>query len=168
MSEPLVTLQISQFRRLFGVGMLGGLGIVLLYVAATSADRGTVGLIGLLIFGGLILWASFRMYNATAETLTLTREGIFSSTGQTICELENIASTDTGFFAFKPSNGFSILLKTPLKRGWCPGLWWRFGKRIGIGGVTSPGQGKAMSNMISMLLSPEGLKALDEMRDAQS
>lgn len=168
MSETLATLQVSQFRRLFGVGMLGGLGCVLLYIAATTAERGTIGLIGLLGFGLLILWASFRMYQATGDTLTLTREGIFTNSGQTVCLVENIIRTDTGFFAFKPSNGFSVLLKQPMKRSWCPGLWWRFGKRIGIGGVTSPGHGKAMSNMIAVLISPGGIQALDDIRDAQS
>jgi hypothetical protein len=42
-----------------------------------------------------------------------------------------------------------IRLKTPASRVWAPGLWWRFGKRVGVGGVTPAGQGKAMADVIA-------------------
>ena len=62
--------------------------------------------------------------------------------GPSLHNLKNIARVERGLFAFKPSNGFLILLNNPMSRAWHPGLWWRFGRRIGIGGVTPQAEGK--------------------------
>ncbi|MEE9453546.1 MAG: hypothetical protein V3V13_04080 [Paracoccaceae bacterium] len=150
MTEILVRLEVVQHRRWFGVLLLAGLGGCLLYVAALS--RLNVGLNGVLLalVGAAFLWAAWRLYLATADTLILNHEGISCETGGLICRLEDIESVDKGFFAFKPSNGFLIRLKQPGPRAWVPGMWWQIGRRIGIGGVTSPRQAKEMVAMIAM------------------
>ena len=66
--------------------------------------------------------------------------------------IEEVEALERGLFAFKPSNGFLIRTRAPKPRGWQPGLWWRVGRRIGIGGVTSAGQAKAMSEIMAALL----------------
>jgi hypothetical protein len=37
-------------------------------------------------------------------------------------------------------------------RRWQPGLWWRLGKRVGVGGVAPGHQTKAMAQIIEALL----------------
>ena len=59
-------------------------------------------------------------------------------------------SVDRGLFAFKPSNGFVVVLSQGGWRGWAPGLWWRLGRRLGVGGVTSAAQAKAMAEILSI------------------
>ncbi len=152
MPEILVKLEPTQPRRWFGISTLAGLGAILLYIAAVAPPTQPVELLGLLAFAAIFLWAAVRLYRATGETLVLTREAITSTSGETLCTVAEIDSTDRGFFAFKPTNGFLIRLKTTGPRRWSPGLWWRVGKRIGIGGVTSPRQAKEMVAIIDLML----------------
>ena len=152
MSEILVKLEAAQPRRMFGVLAMIGLGLVLLYIVATYPPSKPVALVSLMATGMAFIWASTRLYRATTEVILLTREAITTESGDTICRIEDIASVDRGFFAFKPSNGFLIRTKTSRTRSWAPGMWWSFGKNIGIGGVTHPRQGKEMVSIIQMML----------------
>ena len=154
-SDTIMSLEISPFRRFFGVGVLAALAITLIYAGANSLSGSIGGIVGLLLFAAAAFYAGWKLYHATDDTLFLTPEGVFTRDGQVIVSLDNIASVDRGFFAFKPSNGFLVRLKTPMARGWAPGLWWRFGRRVGIGGATTPGQGKAMADMILVLTGPQ-------------
>ena len=43
-----------------------------------------------------------------------------------------------------------ILLKTPGRRVWRPGLWWRLGRRVAIGGVTAASQTKPLADILTM------------------
>lgn len=153
MSEILVKLEPAPHRRWFGVAMLAGLGGLLLYVAIFSPPTVMLEFLGLLAFAGTFLWSGLRLYRATEVSILLTREGLATSSGEIICAIDDIASTDKGFFAFKPTNGFLIRLKTSAPYHWAPGLWWRVGKRIGIGGVTSPRQAKEMVAIIDLFIS---------------
>jgi len=152
MSEILVKLEVVQGRRMFGVLSITGLGITLLYIAAVYPPTILVALLTLILVGALFIWAGYRLYRSTDNTILLTREAITTQSGRVLCRLEDIAQVDRGFFAFKPSNGFLVLLKHPGERSWAPGMWWSFGKHIGIGGVTSPRQSKEMVSIIQILL----------------
>lgn len=153
MSEVLVKLEVAQVRRYFGVLTLGILGVGLLYVAAIYPPTEIIGLLVTVLLGAAFVWSAYRLYQATADTIILTRDDITTASGRLICTLDEIDSVDRGFFAFKPSNGFLIRLKQSGKRSWAPGMWWQIGKRIGIGGVTSPRQSKEMVAIISVMLS---------------
>jgi hypothetical protein len=71
-----------------------------------------------------------------------------------IAALGDIQSMDRGFFAFKPSNGFLLKLRRGAggPRVWRPGLWWRMGGRIGIGGMTPGNQTKFMSDVLAAMM----------------
>ena len=45
-------------------------------------------------------------------------------------------------------------MKTTAKgpAAWQPGLWWRLGNRIGVGGMTPGSQAKAMAEIIAIKL----------------
>ena len=152
MAETLVRLEAAQSRRMFGVIAMIGLGLALLYIVATYPPSKPVALISLMATGVAFIWASTRLYRATTNVILLTREAIITESGRTLCRIDDIANVDRGFFAFKPSNGFLIRVKTPQGRSWAPGMWWSFGKNIGIGGVTHPRQGKEMVSIIQMML----------------
>ena len=84
--------------------------------------------------------------------------------------MDEIDRVERGAFAFKPSNGFLVHLKKPGHRAWQPGLWWRMGRKLGIGGVTPAGQAKFMADMIALRLrggDPLGFGLEDAADDAK-
>ncbi|EBA01938.1 hypothetical protein RB2150_00527 [Rhodobacterales bacterium HTCC2150] len=151
-TPPIATLTPSPFRRHFASGVQLVLGIFLIYSALTN-DGTTLGLKLLLIaFGLLVMFNASRMYRATGTFLALTPDGLFDGNGQVLAAIDDIKKVDRGILAFKPSQGFLIVLNSRAKGGWAPGLWWRLGKQMGIGGVTSPAEGKYMAEQLQALL----------------
>ncbi|MFC3616040.1 hypothetical protein ACFORG_20000 [Lutimaribacter marinistellae] len=149
--EVLATVEASAPRRWLGVGMLVLMGALLIYVAFATPPA-LAFQVFLLIVGGLSLWLAQRMMQATAHRIELTETELRSSTGEVIAKVEDVEAMDRGVFAFKPSNGFLIRTRTPAANAWHPGLWWRMGRRIGIGGVTPGGQAKFMSEALAALV----------------
>jgi hypothetical protein len=39
-----------------------------------------------------------------------------------------------------------------MSRVYAPGLWWRAGRRVAVGGVTSRAEGKAVAELINVML----------------
>lgn len=150
--EVLAELSASPARRWLGVGMLVALGVLLIYTALVRPPAVMGWQVFLLAIGGISLWGAERMYRATCESVELTRAGLRVSDGEIIAPLSHIASVDRGMFVFKPSNGFILRLNTGASRRWAPGLWWRFGRRVGIGGVTPGAQAKMMADILAVLL----------------
>lgn len=147
--KVLAVVRASAMRRGLGLVMLGGLGVLLLYIAVARPPDAAGWHAFLAAVGLLALWGAERMRRATAQAVELTGAGLRSTDGEVIAPLEQIATVDRGMFAFKPSNGFILRLKTPAPGRWRPGLWWRFGRRVGIGGVTPGAQAKAMADIIA-------------------
>ncbi|WP_243613206.1 hypothetical protein [Shimia aestuarii] len=150
--EVLAELRASAPRRWIGVAIMATLGGLLIYIAVAIPPATVLWQGFLLLLGGLSLWLAEATRRATELTLTLTEEGIVDSTGETVAEIAQIDAVSRGTFAFKPSNGFVLSLKTRGEGRWRPGLWWRAGKRVGIGGVTPGPQGKMMAQMIEALI----------------
>ncbi len=152
MSDEIVaTIRASEPRRYMGVGMLGMVGALVIYVAlSTPPSAGW--LVFLLVVGLFAIWLAARMWQATQFHIELTEDELRCSDGNVIARVDDIQSIDRGFFAFKPSNGFLIKTKTPASRIWRPGLWWRFGRQIGVGGVTPGSQSRAMSEILAAMI----------------
>jgi hypothetical protein len=91
-----------------------------------------------------------RMWRATAHRLELTPEGLRSSDGRVLAPMADVVAVDRGVFAFKPSNGFTVKLSRKGSFAWEPGLWWRIGRRVGVGGVTHRTPAKIMAEMMEM------------------
>ncbi len=152
MSENvLATIKASAPRRVMGTAMLAATGCILVYLAF-AAPPSPAWLVFLLVVGSAALWLAVRLWQATTHHIELTEDALRCSDGQIIAPVSEIEAIDRGFFAFKPSNGFLIRTRTPAARSWLPGLWWRWGRRIGIGGVTPGQQGKAMSEILAAML----------------
>lgn len=151
MAETISELSASPGRRIFGVGVLSFLGLILLRMGLTGRGLEFLDVVVLLMGFGALL-AAWVMYRATMRSVILTSEALTDSEGVVLARLEEIASVDRGTFAFKPSNGFLIRTTSPGHRLWQPGLYWRFGRRIGVGGITRAAEAKAMADLITIKL----------------
>ena len=89
---------------------------------------------------------------AEVTVLELTREALREKGGAVLVRMDQIATVNRGVFAFKPSNGFVIITHAPQPLQWNPGLWWRVGRRIGVGGVAPAVQAKYMADVIQAIL----------------
>ncbi|MEL6434493.1 MAG: hypothetical protein AAFQ28_11900 [Pseudomonadota bacterium] len=155
--EVITTLYPSPTRRFLGIGMLLLLGGILIYTGLAYPPDVLGWQAFLLGMGALCLWVSERMRHATSHGVELTKSGLRGSDGEMIAPIDEIHSVDRSMFVFKPSNGFVVRLKRSSSARWMPGLWWRMGKRIGIGGVTPGGGGKIMADMLAAMLKAEDL-----------
>ncbi len=152
-NEVLATVAASAGRRFLGLVSLGLLGVLLIYIALVRPPE-LVWQMFLIAVGGAALWIADAMRRATASRVELTPRGLRDGDGTVIAAIEDIQSMDRGFFAFKPSNGFLLKLHSGAGDGriWRPGLWWRMGRRIGIGGMTPGNQTKFMSDVLATLM----------------
>ncbi len=149
--EVIATIEVSQMRRWVALAMLLALALVLLYTALTSAP--SVGWrVFLLAAGGGCLWMAMQMQSATRHRIELTDHELRDSSGTRLALVADIVRVESGMAAFRPSNGFVVHTARPLARAWMPGLWWRVGRRVGIGGVTPGAQTKFMSNQLALRL----------------
>lgn len=156
--EVLATVRASAGRRYTGLLSLGFLGVFLFYMAFTSSP-GLGWQVVLIILGVGAIWMAERMRRATSSAIELTSTVLRDSDGTVIARVEDIEHMDRGVFAFKPSNGFLLRTKagTGRDRVWRPGLWWRMGRRIGIGGMTPGRQTKYMSEAIATIMATRDL-----------
>lgn len=149
--EILAVVETSGPRRWFGMAMLAGVGLLVIYVALASPPE--IGWqIFLIVTGLTALFMADKMRRATASRIELTRQELRDSQRGTIVAVADIEVLDRGFFAMKPSNGFLIRAARSGPRVWQPGIWWRLGRRIGVGGVTAAAQTKAMSEILAAMI----------------
>lgn len=152
-SEPeiLAVIHSSMGRRILGIGSLYTLSLMVIYVALTQPPA-----IGWQLFmfalGGGSIWIAEQMRRATGNALELTEHELRDTSGVLIARVEDMISLDRGVFAFKPSNGFLIRLSSGQGRVWRPGMWWRIGSRIGVGGMIPGPQAKFMAEMIAAMI----------------
>ncbi|MCC1491709.1 hypothetical protein [Cognatishimia sp. F0-27] len=141
-------------RRFLGVGTLVVLGVMLLYVSIVAPPQGVQWQLFLLACGVSALVLAQAMWRATQRKLVLSEgpDGVVlaDSAGDVLVHADNIARVERGVFAMKPSNGFTIKLETPGTRVWRPGLWWRFGRRLAVGGVTSGAQTRPVADILQL------------------
>lgn len=150
--EVLASINASAPRRWMAVGCLLGLAFLLIYIGmARPPSLGWQ--VFLLILGVGALWLGERLRQVTRRVIQLTEKELRDTSGAVIARVDEIETVDRGFFAFKPSNGFLIRTREPSgPRAWNPGLWWRIGRRIGVGGVTPASQTRLVSDMLQTLI----------------
>jgi len=149
--EPVIArLDVSQARRIIGIGVQIGLGFVLISLAGSfPRDQMALRLV-MLVLGGLTFYAAYLTWMATETALILTDSGLRQEGGRLLAEMDNIREVSRGALALKPSNGFTLVLFKGTGFAWVPGLWWRIGNRVGVGGVTPSQSGRYMAEMIAM------------------
>lgn len=154
MSPPEIIASISPSppRRVFGTAVLVGLGGLLILIGFLRPPEHWLLHLFLIVFGALVLMQAARIWSASSRGLILTEAGLFETGGRVLARIEDIARVERGAFAFKPSNGFLLHLKSPYPRAWAPGLWWRIGRRVGVGGLISGAEGRQMADLIGVTL----------------
>lgn len=144
----LAELRPSAPRRVIGVAMLGGLGVILLWFGLRYPTDPILWSVFLVVFGGLSIWLAWRMWEASERGLVLTSEELRDTSGRRLVALADVRAIDRGVFAVKPAGGFTIVTAKAESRAWEPGLWWRLGRRLGIGGVTHRHEGRYMAEVL--------------------
>lgn len=140
-------------RRIFAYAVLLGLGALVVYVTLVQPPA-LHWMAFMLVFGVTMLWLAERLRRATTMVIELTKTELRDSSGAVLAQIDDIRSVERGAFAFKPSNGFTLVMHTKKPRAWAPGLWWRFGRRVGVGGVTAAGASKFMAEQIALMIKP--------------
>ncbi|SFD45565.1 hypothetical protein [Roseivivax sediminis] len=150
--EVLVVVHASAPRRWMGIVALAGLGTLLAALAIGTPMAFLWRLVFLAGAAGAIAGAA-AMHRATQAVLELTREELRERGGLVLARIEEVERVDRSMFAMKPSNGFLLKLSRPQTRVWRPGLWWRLGRRVAVGGVTAGAQTRPMADIIAALKS---------------
>lgn len=152
MAQTLMILRPSTLRRVLAAATLGVLGIILFWIVLAYPPSHPGWLAFLVLAGGVALWTAWRNWQATALGVELRDDGLFTTDGTELAAAENIRKVDRGFFAFKPSGGFVLILNDPMPRGWQPGVWWRFGRRVGVGGAMPAAGCRAMADAMTAMV----------------
>lgn len=156
-TDIVATLTPSPVRRAIAVLSLASVAAMLLWIALTTPPNDPVWLALLVLVGVGMLWLAWRLWAATDGQIILTRDGLFDSAGQCLTTIDNIKMVERGAFAFKPSGGFAVQLYEAPGRGWSPGMWWRFGRKLGVGGVTPVAQSKVVAESIILIILEKNL-----------
>lgn len=152
MSDKIVRLEVTPGRRWISAAVLTLIGTSLIYFSISSPPATAFGRFALPALGILVLWQVFIALRSTAQSLILTDEGIQIEGGELLFSLDNVVNVPRGILALKPSNGFSVTLKRPVKWRWAPGLYWCVGRHVGIGGSVSSAQAKYMADTLVVML----------------
>lgn len=139
-------------RRWVAIVSVAALGGVTIWVALAHPPGEVWALLFLLGFGAVTLYLAERLRRATGGALVLTEAGLFDGSGRCLARAEAIVAVNRGVFALKPSNGFVLVLDRAAGFAWEPGLWWRVGRRLGVGGVISGAEGRFMAEMAETLV----------------
>ena len=144
----------SAARRALGVGTLAGLGLLLLGVALVRPPEAVSWRLFLLAAGAGACWLARRMWRMSERGLVLTAAGLREAGegGRWVAPIEAVEGVERGTFAFKPSNGFLLRLRTPGPRAWSPGVWWRLGRRVGVGGVLRAAEARTAADALHLIL----------------
>ena len=149
--EELITLKMSKLKRLSGALLIFVLGTTLLFSVYKKSNPGYTVYESLFLLVGLILiFVSWRIGRARLTGIKLTKSGIYDLNDVKLCAILDINYIDRRTFAIKPANGFIIHLKNSAKSFWIPGLCWRIGKRLAIGGMLSKQECKAFANLLEI------------------
>lgn len=151
-AQLLARVEASATRRIFGIGVLSLLAAALLWLGLSPQPADLWVRLGMLALGLGVGWAAWTMYRATSLALELRADGLHDSGGHLIAAFDQIEVVDRGTFAFKPSNGFLLRLSRKGPRRFLPGLYWQFGRRVGVGGVLQGAQTKQMADLIAVRL----------------
>ncbi len=148
-------------RRYLAIGFLLLCGCLLVMTGLATVPTG-----GLYPFAQLVaalgaFLAAWRIHVATGHRIELVGDEMRSTDGTVIAHLDNIRRIDISMFAFKPSNGLLIHLVQPMPRRWQPGLWWRWGRRIGIGGCTPKHQARQLAEALTLELAERKRRVAD-------
>ena len=144
---------------------IAALFVMTLLAAIDLMSRALFPALVLAMFTAAIGWFGQALLFTKARAVVLEDGRLFDDSGVEICNLDNVVELEKGLHLFKPSSGFVLKLKTKQTLAWSPGLWWRVGHRVGVGGATPGRRAKAMADAIMMYQGAEATeKAVAEIK----
>ena len=150
--EVLITVTPAHARRTIGVGAQVALAVLLIWFGF-NGDGALFARIALTGAGAFMLVAARFIWTTSGRSLELTPTLLREApTNRVLAKVSDVSAVERGLQVLKPSNGLIVRTKTPSKRAFAPGLWWRAGKIIAIGGMMNAGQGKAMAEILQELV----------------
>lgn len=153
--DVLMELNISPIRRMFALAVLGLLGLLLIWNSLMLPGGSVLVKLFLLLIGAAVFWLGIKMYDRTRGGLVLTSTALSDYRGTCLIRMDDVVGVEKGVFALKPSNGFMLKSKTAPGNLWAPGMYWRLGTRVGVGGITNAREAKSMIEVIVALTHQE-------------
>jgi hypothetical protein len=152
MDTPLATLRPSAPRLWFTAACLAAFAALLVWIAVVQPPDG-LGWRGFLLLSAVLVgWSGVRLYRNADRALILTEDALLDSRSGVVCRIADIERVNSGTFALKPARGFAIDLTQPGARTWAPGLWWRIGRSVGVGGMTGTVDTRMMAERLEALV----------------
>ena len=96
----------------------------------------------------LAFWFRSFLKRYSKVGFLINQSGLFNLDGSIICEIGDIERIDVSPYTFKSANGFIVILKTKSSFKSIPGLYWRLGNRLSIGGLVSKNESKFLSQTL--------------------
>jgi hypothetical protein len=152
MDKPLLTVRPSPPRLWFSVVALGALGALMLWIALAHPPASLGWRVFLLLGGAGIGWGGVRLLRLRDRALVLTSEALIDTGAGEIARLAEVVALNRGVFAVKPARGFALTMERRGGGTWVPGMWWRIGRSIGVGGMTGAAETKMMAEMIEAMV----------------
>ncbi len=136
-----------------------------LMAAIDLMARSTFPAVILALFAAAIGWFGQALFFTKARAVIFEEGRLYDDSGIEICHVDDVSELEKGLHLFKPSSGFVLKLKSKQTLAWSPGLWWRIGHRVGVGGATPGRRAKAMADAIMMYQGAEATeKAVAEIK----
>lgn len=146
----LAELRVSPVRCALAVLICVALGAALILGGIDALGRRPLAGVALAAIGGLAVALGLSLASRRGGVVRLTEAGLADGDGRQIARWDEIAHVDRGMFAMRPSRGVLIRTTRPLGRAWSPGLWWRIGRRAGLGGITRGTDARAMADILTL------------------
>jgi len=150
--QVLAGLTPSPLRRLAGAGVLAALAVLLAWLGLAHPPAALIWQAFLLALAAGTAWLGWRFWQATAKALELTAHELRERDGRCLARVADMRAVGNGVFAFKPASGFVITLAASAPRGFAPGLWWRLGHHLGVGGAVARQDARALADTLALLL----------------
>lgn len=150
--EILIGLGAAEMRRMVGTSALLMLCAVVFWHGFQRYVEFGGGL-GLILISAAGVFLGLRFWKSSATRLELTPTELRESGGRRLVLVDDIVAVDRGVFGvIKPTNGFVLVTRGKMAAAALPGIWWRLGNRIGVGGLTGAGEGKAMAELLEEIV----------------
>ncbi|MCY4260316.1 MAG: hypothetical protein OXC91_08655 [Rhodobacteraceae bacterium] len=147
-----IVVQPSPPRRWLAIGFLVLCGCLLGFTGLASLPTGGVYAVIQCLAALSAIWAAWCVHRATAHCIEFVGDELRCTDGTLIASIDDIQRVDISLFAFKPSNGMVLVLGKSMSTRWQPGLWWRVGRHVGIGGCTPKAQARQLAEEIEVRL----------------
>jgi len=135
-------------RRWFGVFSLGLPAFLIAALLVQGAITNVLSVILLLIVAAVFGSAAYRMATVPDAGIVFDGHSLSTEDGVLLAAIEDIAEVQTGIFAMRPSNGFTLIMKKAGKMPTRPGIYWRQGRHMGVGGLLRAAEAKSIGKAI--------------------